>query len=127
MFLLTYAHLSQNFVVAIYALFPQIFSDQKVKSADFFTFRMYASICQIVHICALLLGSNEPVNVGKGHYGLGGSPQEHHLLRFFGQSSKVEQPSVSARMQVEADTHRSLTQRPQFNIDFTQWGEDKQM
>ena len=90
---------------------------------------MYASICQIVHICALLLGSNEPVNVGKGHYGLGGSPQEHHLLRFFGQPSKVEQPLVSGRMQVEeeADTHRSLTQRPQFNIDFTQWGEDRQM
>ena len=40
-FSLIYAHLSQNFVVAIYALFPQIFWDWKVESADFFTFRMY--------------------------------------------------------------------------------------
>ena len=36
-----YALLSQNFVVRIYALFPQIFLDWKVKSADIFTFGMY--------------------------------------------------------------------------------------
>ena len=39
-----YALLTWNFVVRIYALFPQIFLDWKVKSADFFTYRMYA--CQ---------------------------------------------------------------------------------
>ena len=43
-FSLIYAHLSRNFVVVIYALFPQNFLDWKVKSADFFTYRMYA--CQ---------------------------------------------------------------------------------
>ena len=37
-----YALLSQNFVVRIYALFLQIFLDWKVKSADIFTFWMYA-------------------------------------------------------------------------------------
>ena len=40
-FWLIYALLPQNFVVAIYALFQQIFWDWKVESADFFTFRMY--------------------------------------------------------------------------------------
>ena len=43
-FSLIYAHLSRNFVAAICALFPQIFWDWKVKSTDFFTFRMYASV-----------------------------------------------------------------------------------
>ena len=38
-----YALLSRNFDVRIYALFPQIFGNWKVDSADFFTFRMYAS------------------------------------------------------------------------------------
>ena len=37
---LIYAHLSRNFVVAICAVFPQIFGDFKVKPTDFFTFRM---------------------------------------------------------------------------------------
>jgi len=37
-----YALLSRNFDVRIYALFPQIFGNWKVDSADFFTFRMYA-------------------------------------------------------------------------------------
>ena len=37
-----YALLSRNFDVRIYALFPQIFENWKVDSADFFTFRMYA-------------------------------------------------------------------------------------
>ena len=37
-----YALLSQNFDVRIYALFPQIFGNWIVDSADFFTFRMYA-------------------------------------------------------------------------------------
>ena len=36
-----YALLTQNFVVRIYALFPQIFLDWKAKSADIFTFWMY--------------------------------------------------------------------------------------
>ena len=36
-----YALLSRNFDVRIYALFPQIFGNWKVDSADFFTFRMY--------------------------------------------------------------------------------------
>ena len=36
-----YALLSRNFAVRIYALFPQIFGNWKVDSADFFTFRMY--------------------------------------------------------------------------------------
>ena len=67
-----------------------------------------------------------------------GSPPENHLLRFFEQTPKVEaggHPSVSGGMQVEEEeadtplsltslthslTHRSLTERPQFNIDFTQ-------
>ena len=40
-FWLIKALLSQNVVVAIYALFPQIFWDWKVESADFFAFRMY--------------------------------------------------------------------------------------
>ena len=40
-FWLIYARLSQNVVVAIYALFPQISWDWKVESADFFAFRMY--------------------------------------------------------------------------------------
>ena len=38
-----YALLSRNFDVRIYALFPQIFGNWKVDSADFFTFRMYAT------------------------------------------------------------------------------------
>ena len=36
-----YALLTRNFVVRIYALFPQIFLDWKAKSADIFTFWMY--------------------------------------------------------------------------------------
>ena len=36
-----YALLSRNFAVRIYALFPQIFGNWKVESADFFSFRMY--------------------------------------------------------------------------------------
>ena len=40
-FWLIYAHLSQNIVVAICALFSEDFLDWKVESADFFTFRMY--------------------------------------------------------------------------------------
>ena len=39
-----YALLSRNFDVRIYALFPQIFGNWKVESADFFTFRMYERI-----------------------------------------------------------------------------------
>ena len=42
-----YALLSRNFAVRIYALFPQIFGDWKVESADFFTFRMYAEGVQL--------------------------------------------------------------------------------
>ena len=38
-----YALLTRNFVVRIYALFPQIFLDWKAKSADIFTFWMYVS------------------------------------------------------------------------------------
>ena len=38
-----YALLSRNFDVRIYALFPQIFGNWKVDSADFFTFRMYGN------------------------------------------------------------------------------------
>ena len=41
--LLIYALLSQNFIVAIYALFPQIIWGWKVESADFCIFRMYAT------------------------------------------------------------------------------------
>ena len=37
-----YALLSRNFVVAIYALFPQNFGDWKSGFADWVTFRMYA-------------------------------------------------------------------------------------
>ena len=37
-----YELLTQNFVVRIYALFPQIILDWKAKSADIFTFWMYA-------------------------------------------------------------------------------------
>ena len=37
------ALLSRNFDVRIYALFPQIFGNWKVDSADFFTFRMYVN------------------------------------------------------------------------------------
>ena len=51
-FSLIYAHVSQNFVVAIYALFPQIFWDWKVESADFFAFRMYA--CNMAKIPVLV-------------------------------------------------------------------------
>ena len=36
-----YVPLSQNIVVKIYALFPQMFWDWKADSANFFTFRMY--------------------------------------------------------------------------------------
>ena len=36
-----YALLTRNFVVRIYALFPQIILDWKAKSADIFTFWMY--------------------------------------------------------------------------------------
>ena len=36
-----YTLLSRNFDVRIYAVFPQIFGNWKVDSADFFTFRMY--------------------------------------------------------------------------------------
>ena len=36
-----YVHLSQKFIVAIYALCPPIFLASKVDSAIFFTFRMY--------------------------------------------------------------------------------------
>ena len=36
-----YAFLLQNFALRIYSLFPQIFGDWKVRSADIFTFRMY--------------------------------------------------------------------------------------
>ena len=39
-----YALLSRNFDVGIYALFPQIFGNWKVDSADFFTFRMYGVV-----------------------------------------------------------------------------------
>ena len=46
-FWLIYALLSQNFVVAIYALFPQIFLDWKAESADFFAFRMYAESARL--------------------------------------------------------------------------------
>ena len=43
-----YTLLSQNFDVGIYALFPQIFGNLKVDSADFFTFRMYVRYtCQL--------------------------------------------------------------------------------
>ena len=49
-FWLNYALLSQNVVVAIYAIFPQIFWDWKVKSADFYTFRMYASPMHVVPV-----------------------------------------------------------------------------
>ena len=68
--------------------------------------------------------------------GKGWGVQEHHLLRFFVQSSKFEagghRASVSVGMQVGGGGGRlkhsaQLTQPPQFNIDFTQWGEDKQM
>ena len=34
-------HLSQNFVVAIYALFPPIFGGKKTDSANLSAFRMY--------------------------------------------------------------------------------------
>ena len=37
-----HALLSRNFAVRVYALFPQIFWDRRAKSADFYTFRMYA-------------------------------------------------------------------------------------
>ena len=56
-----YALLSRNFDVRIYALFPQIFGNWKVGSADFFTFRMYAQIneshLRIFHfaVCPVLL------------------------------------------------------------------------
>ena len=41
--LLIFAFVLQNFIVAIYALFPQIFWDWKAESANFCTFRMYVS------------------------------------------------------------------------------------
>ena len=45
-----YALLLRNFDVRIYALFPQIFGNWKVYSADFFTFRMYApNITKLYH------------------------------------------------------------------------------
>ena len=44
-----YAPLSQNIVVKIYALFPQMFWDWKVDSAAFFTFRMYEQQVDEVH------------------------------------------------------------------------------
>ena len=43
-----YALLSRNFDVRIYALFPQIFGNWKVDSADFFTFRMYDYCIQCI-------------------------------------------------------------------------------
>ena len=43
-FLLIYVILSRNFYVEIYALFLQIFCDWKADSANFYTFRMYASV-----------------------------------------------------------------------------------
>ena len=43
-----YALLSRNFDVRIYALFPQIFGNWKVDSADFFTFRMYEEASQFL-------------------------------------------------------------------------------
>ena len=43
-FLLIYALLWRNFIVAIYALFPQIFWDWKGLSADFYIFRMYGRL-----------------------------------------------------------------------------------
>ena len=47
-----YALLSRNFDVRIYALFPQIFGNWKVDSADFFTFRMYAKELGFVILAA---------------------------------------------------------------------------
>ena len=49
-----YALLSRNFDVRIYALFPQIFGNWKVDSADFFTFRMYVPKLKFFHIKDLL-------------------------------------------------------------------------
>ena len=39
-----YVYLLQKFVVAIYAVFPPIVLAWKLDSANFFTFRMYATI-----------------------------------------------------------------------------------
>ena len=50
-----YALLSRNFDVRIYALFPQIFGNWKVDSADFFTFRMYALWLSLAHSGSLWL------------------------------------------------------------------------
>ena len=52
-FWLIYALMSQNVVVAIYALFPQFFWDWKKESAGLFTFRMYGqelSVFRIVYL-----------------------------------------------------------------------------
>ena len=56
-----YALLSQNFAVRIYALFPQIFGDWNVESADFFTFRMYGSMIMITQASLLVLLSLKSV------------------------------------------------------------------
>ena len=46
-----YVLLTQNFIVRIYAIFPQIILDWKAKSADIFTFWMYDStLCIKLHI-----------------------------------------------------------------------------
>ena len=45
-----YALLTQNFVVRIHALFPQIFLDWKAKSADIFTSWMYV-LLSIINTC----------------------------------------------------------------------------
>ena len=55
--LLIYALFSQNFIVAIYALFPQIFLGWKAESAKFCTFRMYELIYDLLE--------NMVVSVGK--------------------------------------------------------------
>ena len=47
-----YALLTRNFVVRIYAIFPQIFLDWKAKSSDIFTFWMYGhSRLQLQYHC----------------------------------------------------------------------------
>ena len=48
-----YALLTRNFVVRIYALFPQIFLDWKAKSADIFTFWMYGCRAMTGGCCTL--------------------------------------------------------------------------
>ena len=56
----------RTFVVTIYAFFPQIFWDQKVKSADFSTFRMYE--LQLLRLPCLSSNTELACDGRSGHF-----------------------------------------------------------